>query len=89
MKRKVNPVVIEEERVLVDCYRFKIEITDEGLIRVYAFNSRDKGDVEIILSPFKILLTKEIDGKLEEILKGRMAEIVYKKVLEEENIKDG
>jgi len=78
--KRIDPVLVDKDAVLVDCYRFKIEITDQGYIRFYAFNSWEKGDIEITIKLGKILLVREIDGQEEEILKERTKEIVYKKV---------
>lgn len=80
MARK-TPFLIEKDRVLVDCYRFKIEMSSEGQIRVYAYNPREKGDVLILFESDKIRLNWE-HGKEKEILKERLTEVVFEKVFE-------
>jgi len=61
LRKKYNPVIIEEDIVTVDCYRFKMEVTKEGFLRIYAFNSSEKGDVQIIVEGrlSRVLLTQE------------------------------
>lgn len=85
MARK-TPFLIEKERVVVDCYRFKIEINSEGQIRIYAYNTSKKGDVCILFEPNKIKLNWEY-GKEKEVLKERLREIVFEKVFEEKRLK--
>lgn len=47
--KKVKHIFVEENEVLVNCYRIKIEETPTG-IRIYSFNSRKNGgDAEIII----------------------------------------
>lgn len=57
-EKGINPRIIEETKVLVNCYRIKIERVGNGIIRVYCYNSRDKGGDTAI----------EIDKNLDEII---------------------
>jgi len=70
-KPKENPVRIEsEDRIEVDCYRFKMDVTKEGYVRIYAFNPSTKGDVEIIIEGrfSQAIISREGYRKRKEIL---------------------
>jgi len=81
---KNDPVTIDNDKVLIDCYRFKIEITKEGYLKIYAFNPRARGDVLVLIKPDKIELTWE-DGRTKEILKERLATVVFNKLFEDDD----
>ena len=83
---QVNPIMEDGDRILIDCYRLKIELTRDGQVRVYAFNPRNKGDVLIQIKSDKILLTWEHEKhKTKEILKERMKQVVFSKVFNHED----
>lgn len=82
MTKPEEPFYESKDRIEVDCYRFKVEILKDGSLKIYAFNSRTKGDVCILIKSDKITLTWEY-GKEKDILKERIAEIVFERVLGE------
>lgn len=62
-KKVPNPITIDEEHdeIFVECYRFKVEISPDGELRIYALNSiANGGDTEItIKGNLKSLIVKQ------------------------------
>jgi len=85
-QQEVNPIVEDGDRIVIDCYRVKVELTKDGEVRFYAYNARNKGDVLVLVKSDKILLTWEHGGnKTKEILKERMKQVVFSKVFNHED----
>lgn len=81
LKKADRPFSIDDSQVLVDCYRFKIEITKEGYIRLYAYNESKKGDIMVVVKPDSLVLVWE-KGFRKEILKERLQKVIFSKLFE-------
>jgi len=68
---KINPVTIEsEDRIEVECFRFKMDVTKDGYIRICALNPSTIGDVEIIIEGqfSQTIVSREGYRKRKEVL---------------------